>query len=231
MRKKKNMNNEKVYLLVAIILLVCVFIYGIYLLTKNDNDILLDNTKSIVYTSYENKDLDKSVPTINVKKVSNEVNNDISKLVTPYLNKNNNKVSYKYQVNGNILSLIVIVEDYEVEGTLDVKFTSYNIDLVKLKILSNEEVLKMFDLDINYIDKVLNDKFKILYNDTLNSNSISKSISYDEYLNMHNINNFKDNVYLYINNSKLNVYLDYDYWSDKEDGSFLASVGYVFEVE
>ena len=127
--------------------------------------------------------------------------------------------------------MIVIVEDFAVEGTLDVKFEAYNIDLVKLKVLSNDEVLKMFGLDINYIDKVLNDKFKLFYEEGIKSNSIDRNISYEEYLRMHNISSFRDNIYLYINNSKLNVYLDYDFWADKEAGSFLASIGYVFEVE
>ncbi len=231
MKKNKKKSNEKLYLFGAVLLLIVIFIYGMFLLTKNDNDILLDNTKTIVYTSYENKDLEKSVPAINVKKVSEELNNNISQLVTPYLNKENNKVYYKYQVNGNILSLIVIVEDFAVEGTLDVKFEAYNIDLVKLKVLSNDEVLKMFGLDINYIDKVLNDKFKLFYEEGIKSNSIDRNISYEEYLRMHNISSFRDNIYLYINNSKLNVYLDYDFWADKEAGSFLASIGYVFEVE
>ena len=231
MKKNKKKSNEKLYLFGTVLLLIVIFIYGMFLLTKNDNDILLDNTKTIVYTSYENKDLEKSVPAINVKKVSEELNNNISQLVTPYLNKENNKVYYKYQVNGNILSLIVIVEDFAVEGTLDVKFEAYNIDLVKLKVLSNDEVLKMFGLDINYIDKVLNDKFKLFYEEGIKSNSIDRNISYEEYLRMHNISSFRDNIYLYINNSKLNVYLDYDFWADKEAGSFLASIGYVFEVE
>lgn len=231
MKKNKKKSNEKLYLFGTVLLLIVIFIYGMFLLTKNDNDILLDNTKTIVYTSYENKDLEKSVPAINVKKVSEELNNNISQLVTPYLNKENNKVYYKYQVNGNILSLIVIVEDFAVEGTLDVKFETYNIDLVKLKVLSNDEVLKMFGLDINYIDKVLNDKFKLFYEEGIKSNSIDRNISYEEYLRMHNISSFRDNIYLYINNSKLNVYLDYDFWADKEAGSFLASIGYVFEVE
>ena len=231
MKKNKKKSNEKLYIFGTVLLLIVIFIYGMFLLTKNDNDILLDNTKTIVYTSYENKDLEKSVPAINVKKVSEELNNNISQLVTPYLNKENNKVYYKYQVNGNILSLIVIVEDFAVEGTLDVKFETYNIDLVKLKVLSNDEVLKMFGLDINYIDKVLNDKFKLFYEEGIKSNSIDRNISYEEYLRMHNISSFRDNIYLYINNSKLNVYLDYDFWADKEAGSFLASIGYVFEVE
>ncbi len=231
MKKNKKKSNEKLYIFGTVLLLIVIFIYGMFLLTKNDNDILLDNTRTIVYTSYENKDLEKSVPAINVKKVSEELNNNISQLVTPYLNKENNKVYYKYQVNGNILSLIVIVEDFAVEGTLDVKFEAYNIDLVKLKVLSNDEVLKMFGLDINYIDKVLNDKFKLFYEEGIKSNSIDRNISYEEYLRMHNISSFRDNIYLYINNSKLNVYLDYDFWADKEAGSFLASIGYVFEVE
>ena len=89
MKKNKKKSNEKLYLFGTVLLLIVIFIYGMFLLTKNDNDILLDNTKTIVYTSYENKDLEKSVPAINVKKVSEELNNNISQLVTPYLNKEN----------------------------------------------------------------------------------------------------------------------------------------------
>lgn len=228
----KKKNYETIYFFVALILLVGIFVYGVItLLNRNDdNNVLLDNSKTIVYTIYEDKELNKSVPNINIKDVSTKVNKEIIDLVNPYLDKETNNISYKFQINGNILSLLLMIEDFEIEGTLDVVFLSYNIDLDKLKVLSNKEVLDMFDLDMNYIEKELDNKFNTFYNNELHNKSI-KDISYSEYLKSHNIDNFKDLVYLTINKGKLNVYLDYNFWSNNETDSYLSDVGYVFEVD
>ena len=232
-RKSSSKNKLYAYMVFAIIAIFILLIYGISLLSnRNDTkSLLIDKKHDIVYTSYENKEYDKQVPAVNIKDISNDINVNINNFVEPYIDKMTNKIYYNYQINGNILSLIVILENYEIEGPADVRYMAYTIDLKELKVLSNEDIYNLFGFNEEYLLRVLDNNFKSYYKDAKNKKIFDSSISYEEYLRLHEITNFRDQIYCYIDNGKLNVYLDYNEWASNETEDYFVSIGHVFVVE
>lgn len=219
--------NIKFYLILIGIIILLLMIFGIYSLTKN-NDVVLDTSKEIVYLNYESKS--HKVPAINIKKISNDINNSISKFVTPYLDQEEITIDYHYQVNGNILSLLIEVYDYSLEGAPKVDFKSYIINLKKLKLLTEEEVLKMFSLDKQEVIELIDKRFKSYYDDEMSQNIIN-NISYEEYKQLKGISNLNEAIILDIQNSKLNVYVKYNGFISEEKEYYYANIGYNFEFE
>ena len=125
-KKKNKKNNIKILIGIIILIIFIIFIYGIQLLfsNKSTNDLLIDKSKDIVYTSYENTEYEKEVPSLNIINISDEVNNSINEFVKSYISKKANRISYHYQINGNILSLFTIIEDLQVKRRNDIHYLS-----------------------------------------------------------------------------------------------------------
>ena len=229
-RNKKEEFNIKEYWTICIILIIVISIYGIYTLFSRPTTkkLLLDSSKEIVYTFYEDEKTDKIVPALNIKRISEKVNNDINTFANQYINVEFCKIDYHYQINGNILSLLISVEDYSTEGATDVHFLSFIIDLKRLKVLDNNEILDLFKINSNTIFNTLNNDFKSYYEEEIKQNLISSTQTYETYLYNHEITNFIDQACYDIDKGELNIYLDYKVWSPDEVEPYLSNVGYVF---
>lgn len=232
MKKKKIKSKINTYIFIVVLLIFLITMYAVNSLLnkKTTNSLLLDSSENIVYTYYEDKDKEKEIPILNLKKLNVEVNESINSFVEPYINKDYNKIYYHYQINGNVLSLLLTIEDYEKEGPADVQYLSFIIDLKKNKILNNTEILNMFNKDEEEIKLVLYKNFKSIYEEEINKQIIPSNISYDEFLSSHEITNFIDQISYDIKDSKLLVYLDYNIWSPYEIEPYLDEIGHIFEI-
>lgn len=230
---KKRRNLIKSYILFVVVFIIILLTYGIYLLSnKNDTkSLLINKSYNIIYTSYEDKVNEKQVPAVNIKGISKEINTNINNFVSPYIDKKTNRIYYLNEINGNILSLLIVIENYEKEGPADYKYLSYNINLKELKVLSNQDIYKLFGISDEYLLRMFYDKFKIYYEDSINKGIVKANISYDNYLKSHEITNFINESYYYISNSKLHVYLDYNEWTSDETENYYVSIGHDFEIE
>ena len=110
-------------------------------------------------------------------------------------------------------------------------YKSFIINLKKAKLLTNEEVLKIFDIDADVLKTNLDKQFKAYYEDEIANQIISSSVSYEEYLKAHEITDFLNEMYYDIKDGKLNVYLDYNEWTNLETENYFVGIGHVFEVE
>ncbi len=229
-RKKNNENQIKIFIFIVAIFLLVLLIYGISLLSNRNNNVLLDSSKPIVYTTYKNSELNKDIPQVNIKKISDDINNQIIEFTNPYKDVETNAIKYNYEVNGNVLSLIVIIENYEIEGPADTIFLSYNIDLKKLKVLSNEELLKLFNYDENTMLETINKNFNDYYQDELDKRII-KNMTYEEYLNIHEIYDLRNQMYYYVKEGKLNIYVDFLEWASEETEDYFVDKSYIFEIQ
>ena len=223
MKKKKYKN----YFYLTIILLILLIGYGIYVIQNNNKNVIIDSSKDIVFTVYKSTSYKQEVPNINIKKLNNNINNEINKLVEPYLEKENVSIEYKYNINGNILSLIIIISETKDESAPKLYFKTYNINLKKLKVLSDKEVLNLFDTNKSKITKGINEIFTNYYNEELKYNIIP-NMTYQEYLKMRKLDNINDKLYFYISNNNLEVFVQYNIFSEIEKSFYLENVGYSF---
>ena len=225
MKKKKYKN----YFYLTIILLILLIGYGIYVIQNNNKNVIIDSSKDIVFTIYKSTSYKQEVPNINIKKLNNNINNEINKLVEPYLEKENVSIEYKYNINGNILSLIIIISETKDESAPNLYFKTYNINLKKLKVLSDKEVLNLFDTNKSKITKGINEIFTNYYNEELEYNIIP-NMTYQEYLKMRKLDNINDKLYFYISNNNLEVFVQYNIFSEVEKSFYLEDVGYSFNL-
>lgn len=225
MKKKKYKN----YFYLTIILLILLIGYGIYVIQNNNKNVIIDSSKDLVFTVYKSTSYKQEVPNINIKKLNNNINNEINKLVEPYLEKENVSIEYKYNINGNILSLIIIISETKDESAPNLYFKTYNINLKKLKVLSDKEVLNLFDTNKSKITKGINEIFTNYYNEELKYNIIP-NMTYQEYLKMRKLDNINDKLYFYISNNNLEVFVQYNIFSEVEKSFYLEDVGYSFNL-
>ena len=225
MKKKKYKN----YFYLTIILLILLIGYGIYVIQNNNKNVIIDSSKDIVFTIYKSTSYKQEVPNINIKKLNNNINNEINKLVEPYLEKENVSIEYKYNINGNILSLIIIISETKDESAPNLYFKTYNINLKKLKVLSDKEVVNLFDTNKSKITKGINEIFTNYYNEELEY-SIIPNMTYQEYLKMRKLDNINDKLYFYISNNNLEVFVQYNIFSEVEKSFYLEDVGYSFNL-
>ena len=225
MKKKKYKN----YFYLTIILLILLIGYGIYVIQNNNKNVIIDSSKDIVFTIYKSTSYKQEIPNINIKKLNNNINNEINKLVEPYLEKENVSIEYKYNINGNILSLIIIISETKDESAPNLYFKTYNINLKKLKVLSDKEVLNLFDTNKSKITKGINEIFTNYYNEELEY-SIIPNMTYQEYLKMRKLDNINDKLYFYISNNNLEVFVQYNIFSEVEKSFYLEDVGYSFNL-
>lgn len=225
MKKKKYKN----YFYLTIILLILLIGYGVYVIQNNNKNVIIDSSKDIVFTVYKSTSYKQEVPNINIKKLNNNINNEINKLVEPYLEKENVSIEYKYNINGNILSLIIIISETKDESAPNLYFKTYNINLKKLKVLSDKEVLNLFDTNKSKITKGINEIFTNYYNEELKYNIIP-NMTYQEYLKMRKLDNINDKLYFYISNNNLEVFVQYNIFSEVEKSFYLEDVGYSFNL-
>ena len=224
-------NNYKKYYLLIIILIVFIIVYGIYKLTNTTKNPIEDNSKEIVYLYYSGNDDRQKVPAVNIKKISDNINFSINEFVNPYLDKEYVSIDYHYNISGNILALLVTVVDYSREGAPDYTFKSFIVNLKKLKVLDDSQVLDLFNIKIDNIVNMLDEQFEEYYNDEKNKNIINSNVSYDEYLNSHEITNFYENITFDIVNSQLIVYLDYNELAEIESSYYFRDIGHMFSYE
>lgn len=207
---EKVFNNKIIIILVSVFLIVTLIVYGIIKANnRNYNNLKIDKTKYIVYTKESNEAsyYVQDIPYINIKGKSIEIiNNDINTYLDNF-KKDNIDIYYEYNINGKILSLILIVKDHsKIESATLTYFRSYNINIDTLELLSNKVVLNYFNLTEQDVSVKIENDLKEYYSNLV-SNSIikEKECNYDCFLGNRDIksNNYIDGVEYFIRNGQL----------------------------
>lgn len=149
--------------LTIILLLVRHFVnnrYEKYKLNKNE-DYIYD------YVTYSASET--SIPYINLNtEFAKVLNGQLEKLSSSYKNSNSstNSLSYRFNVSGNYLSLVLIFKKMDSSNRLQFDFKSYVFDLSDgARALSDTEILNLFNIDNNYVEKQIDNKLKSKYLD------------------------------------------------------------------
>lgn len=202
---EKEEQNSKTKVIVFFIVLISITV--VLLILKNnmskDNKIL--NAKNYIIekeTEYSKDESKGLLPLINLKgKDVEKINNEILGLYYGIAYKEYDMFKYEYNLNDNILSLLItitIVDDSEY-GTIE--YYSYNIDVEKSKNLNEEELITVLALSKNKINDEIEFRLKKYYSlDVLN-----KTTSYQEYKKL--IGYDKKNIKLYIKDKALYAYV------------------------
>ena len=210
---KKISKDTKFIFLVSISVFLIIFI--IFYATQNGksdnyNDIKEDKNNYLVYTKYEKKGKIYSVyvPYVNIDSdIAKAVNEDIDLFVSEFINNKKSMVSYEYNINGIVLSLVIKIVDYDTNYAAQPYFRTYNINLNTLELLSDEALLSYFNITEDDVEIAIENKFHDYYNKIVEEKYyVEDECSYNCFLKYREVSNYLDRVVYYIDKGNLYVY-------------------------
>ena len=228
--KKKKYNITKFIIAVVIILIL---IFGYYFYNKsqdNYNSLKIDKSEYLVFTASEKQfgNYNQYKPHLNIKgNLGTTINNNIDEFISNF-EKNNICITYEYDLNGKILSLIIKIEDYSyVESAAILYFRSYNINLDKQELLTKDQVLNLFDTDTSDVETKLNSKIEEYYNELVKENIINnKECNYSCFKKSRNFEEDMSDAEYFIRDGKLIVFKPYVYMINEN-----SKIKYDFEID
>ena len=246
--EKKNNKDKTDYSFFIMIFFIVLFVVAIVLFfvlnetPKTEKYISkIDSSKDYVYTVKKEKNETQEatynkVPAFNIggssiEKINKKINSDYED-IKKYVEY---EYSYKFNQSDNLLSLLITYTYLPKEATYPVtSYKSYNIDLEQGLILSNSDLLKMYDVTKAQLTSFIENKFKTYYNDLIEKKVYSESTcNYTCFLNNRGISsNYLRGVSLYVDNGELTVYKFYYKLSDYEgEESYFDDISYQISVK
>lgn len=216
-----------------IILLIIYLYYSNYY--SNFNYLKQDSSRYLVYTRYTKENSSNTttvIPFVNIKgEIGDLINNDIKKVTISFLKNNKNTISYTDEVNGDILSIVLKFVDNSDDYIKKIGFRSYNINLKTQQILSDDDMLKIYNTSIDDVERKIKNQFIKFYNDEVEKGIIpNKECNFDCYLEWRNVKKYTANLNYYINDGKLIVYKAFDVYSIYEEETYFNEKSFVFSI-
>ena len=216
-RKKLNLinrlrhinNGQCIPIIIGAILIILLIIYYFYKSNyENFNYLKIDKDKYLVYTIYtKSNDMGSitNVPYININSSKiDKINKEIIKTSEDFLNIKGNTILYEYSVSGNTLSLVLKMVNNNTLYTSEIKFKSYNINLKTLKLIDNNNLLKLYNVSNDKVSNIIDNK------DEVKKGFIPKEeCDYNCYLEWRDIKNMTDNISYFIRDGKLYVFKEF----------------------
>lgn len=214
------------------LIVLLVFIYIASRSNENFKNIKQDKSKYLVYSKVERQDekYPKYVPFINIKAdVINQANADIDSFVGSYLDSDKALITYEYNINGILLSVVVKVIDYQKDYAPEIYFKTYNINLDTRQLISDQSLLNFFQIDENTVSSLIEERFKEYYRELVKENYyIPEECNYECFLGYRSVDNYLDNVNYYIKNGNLIAYKPFVFYSIFGDENYFTEDHFEF---
>ena len=215
---KNNTNKVIIAIAVAIFLIIFILVYGLSKVqNSNYNDIKENKNKDLVYTRYtkNTNDFQVDVPYVNIDLgVVKGINEDITLFVNDFMDSNKALITYQYDINGHILSLLVQIVDYDVETVPQTYFRSYNINISNGELLSEQALLDYYGINKEQVENIIKSKFQDYYNDEVEEGYIDKNYcDMSCFLKYRDMEGYTENLNYYIKEGKLYIYKPFQVYS------------------
>lgn len=240
-KKKSNNKNKIVLIFVFCVIILCVLYFIFFYYQKNNFGVeKIDTSKNYIYTvkKVENAFQEDSydlVPKINLKGEKYSSINE--QIMDNYLTVSNNSdydYSYEYSKSDNILSLKITYAYFKDNSIYPIRyFKTFNIDLKNGKILSDEEILKMYGISKEKLNVFLEAKFRSYYKDLIKYKYYTEDeCDYDCFLKLRGISSdYLDGISFYIEKGSLNLFKYYYTFSEYEEEQYFTDTTYKFIVK
>ena len=230
-------NSKKIPIVIGVAIVLIVFVTLVYYF-KNKNvgysDLKEDSTKAFVYTinSEKNDTYFMNVPYVNIQgAVAKEVNEDVDSFAAEFSNNEKIMLSYEYDINGRILSLLVKCVDYDVKYVPKVYFRTYNIDLENQKLLSDEELLSIYNITTTDVSNFIEKKFTYWYKDVVKQGYVEeKECDYICFLEYREVEDYLDDVVYYVERGNLVAYKPFVFYSIFGEEEYFKEKDFKFEI-
>lgn len=230
-RKKINKKNLMLFLGLSISSILLIIIYFVYSSGDPYNKVKIDKRLEIIYPIYEKNDY--IVPAININDDNiNIINQNIVNKSNTYLAKKGSSISYNYSISGEVISLAIQYIELDKFERPIVSFDTYNINVLKKQVLSDEEILSKLSVSENEIYNILSARFKEFYNDEINKKILDGECDYACFLNMRGIinENYTQDRKLYINGGNLYVLKSFNIYTSLNEERYFTFNDYLFQI-
>lgn len=237
-KKKKtvNTNTQKTFAIICatIAIAIIIFVFSQKKNNENYNNIKQDKNNYIVYTKYQDRSTEypKDIPYVNLKaEVFEEVNKDIYSFCQGYMNSKKSVITYEYDINGIILSLVVKVINNEVSYAPEPYFRTYNINLETEEVIANDALLQFFNVTNSTVENKIKRQLQSYYKDIVKAKYYtSAECSYDCFLKWRGINKYTDYVSYYVRDGKLIAYKTFIAHSIFGEEEYFDDTHFEFEI-
>lgn len=235
-RKKPSTKQDSLFqmLIVAVILFIIVVAFVQKKNNENFNNIKQDKGAYLVYTKYEDKSTKytKEVPFVNLKAdVFREVNADILKFCNPYMNSEKSIITYEYDINGIILSVVIKVINNDTTYAPEPYFRTYNINLEKEEVIADDALLSFYGVNKRIVENKIKRGFQSYYGDIVKQKYYnSNECNYDCFLKYRGVKNYLDYVSYYVHDGKLIAYKTFIAHSIFGEEEYFTDKNFEFEI-
>lgn len=218
------LNKNNIIILISLIVFFIVII--IFFVMGKINSIDLNNkkkdkSKDIVYTIYSSDKYEQSIPYINIDgEMIDNINKNIRDNTSNYIDKDTCAIYYDYNVSNDILSLIVMIFNY------DIRFISYNINLNDNSYIDVDELLDSYNIDLDEVNNRLDNSLL----DSYNKHNI-KNCDFNCFKKRRGVDLIDSSLYaFYVENGNLYVYIPIASDSSFGEGLYLDKLDYRFNI-
>ena len=210
--KSKRLTSEHILMLSIVgVALIIMLDYSIHNYNVNNyNYIKIDKSKDLIYTIFYDtaNDYIKDVPYVNMNAPHiEEVNNRINSFVEKYKTLNRAIITYEYEINGQILSLITKAISYETNYAAKVEFISFNINVETQEVLDDSTILSLYGIDTNYVKERIKNQLQKYHTEIVKEGYYSlQQCNFNCFLKWRDIEDYLDGVSYYIKEGKLYAY-------------------------
>lgn len=231
-RKKRYKKKDlMLFLVLSVVSILLIIIYYAYSSGDPYNKVKIDKRLEIIYPVYEKDNY--IVPAININDENiNIINQEIVNKANTYLSKKGSSISYNYSISGEVISLAIQYVELDKYERPIVSFDTYNINVLKKHVLTDEEILSKLSVSENEIYNIVSSKFREFYNDEVNKKILDGECNYECFLFMRGIENenYTEDRKLYLNDGDLYVLKSFDIYSPFSEEKYFTFNDYLFQI-
>lgn len=228
------LNNLKKFSMIILGLIIFAIIVLLFSNNTKNNaltKIKENKRKDLIYT-IKQKAIDgrkSEIPHINIKdtKIDN-INKEIEEFTADCYKNPADIISYQYDISDKILSLVVKTAHFDKIYYPD--FRTYNINLSDLSILTEDDLLKLYNLTTTDVEDKIETRFRYFYNDMLNNDYYSGECDYECFLYFRGDKGYLDDIHYYIKNNKLYIYKAFNIYSIYDEEKYFKEDDFLIEV-
>ncbi len=211
--------NKKILIIIIILIIISITLSIIISSSNKSNPLIINN-----YISRLNSNIDYNLNQCDFKqivgeneipyfKLNDEVFNNINEdILTNFISRvcyQEGKISYKTSLSNNILSVLILYSLESGSELYHMEYKTYNIDIKNKSLIDNQTLLTKYDISINEIENIVQNKLKEYYNYE-KTTSFYNNESFTEYLKILKYEKINlNNMNLYVDNNKLYLYKTY----------------------
>lgn len=219
---KEYIRENKKVLLIIVVIGITLGIVSIYINNQKDKKVYMSDDYVYTKESYAYDEyLVSELPYINIKgNEVQEINSDLLNKYYEIIELKEKMMKYDYYTNNNILSLIVKI--YYIESPdSSPSISIYNIDIDSGELMTNSEILNMFEISSDDASEVIHSQIKEYYNYEVQNGYVDNGCNFDCYLSKTNSLPI-DDYELYVKDHILYAYkklsVDRDFYYDTSSG-------------